>query len=82
MTPEVRKELAAKEAALHLDKAKERVVVVMPFQSAWIDPTEEGMEAIQNWAASKQISVGYTIHEFKVAKAEKPAKAAKEEKEK
>lgn len=82
MTPELRKELAAKEAAKHLHKAKEKVVVVMPFQSAWIDPTEEGMEAIQNWAASKQISVGYTIHEFKVAKAEKQAKADKEGKDK
>lgn len=67
MTPERKKELALKEAQKHMigdNAAKDKVVVVMPFEAAWIDPTEEAMESIRDFAADKKGSV----YEFPVSK--------------
>lgn len=67
MTPELRKELALEEAKKFfqgVNAAKDKVVVVMPFQAAWLDPTEEAMEAINEFAADRKGSV----HVFDVPK--------------
>lgn len=69
MSPELKKQLAFEEAKKHMvgDKAaKQKVVVVMPFQAAWVDPTDEGMEAINDFAADRKGSV-YTFEVAKLA---------------
>ena len=64
MTPEYRKELAFTEAQKHMKNAKEKVVIVMPFEAAWIDPTDEAMDEINDFAADRKGSV----HTFLVPK--------------
>ncbi|CAB4126752.1 hypothetical protein UFOVP87_12 [uncultured Caudovirales phage] len=67
MSPELRKELALAEASKYfqgVNAAKNKVVVVMPFEAAWVDPTDEAMDAINDFAADRKGSV----HEFKVPK--------------
>ena len=67
MTPETRKALALAEAQKHMigvNPAKEKVVVVMPFEAAWVDPTDEAMDSINEFAADRKGSV----HTFLVPK--------------
>lgn len=64
MTPEYRKELALAEAQKHMKSAIEKVVIVMPFEAAWVDPTEEAMDEINDFAADRKGSV----HTFLVPK--------------
>jgi hypothetical protein len=67
MSPELRKELALAEASKYfqgINTAKEKVVVVMPFEAAWLDPSEEAMESINDFAADRKGSV----HVFEVPK--------------
>lgn len=61
---EYTKERAAIEASKYLPTAKDKVVVVMPFEAAWIDPTEEGMESIRDFASTR----GGSVFEFSVEK--------------
>lgn len=74
LKPEEKKAIAFEEAKKFLPDAKEEVLVVYPFMSAWVDPTEEAKEAIQNWASSKNISGGFSMFSFKVEKAKEPKK--------
>ena len=57
MTPEYKKELALAEAKKYFFTAKERVVVVMPFEAAWLDPSDEAMDAINDFASERLGSV-------------------------
>lgn len=61
MSPELRKELALAEAKKQMtkgiDPAKERVAVVMPFEAAWIDPSDTDLESINDFAADRKGSV-------------------------
>jgi hypothetical protein len=79
MSPELRKELAFSEAQKHMrgeKAAKDKVVVVMPFEAAWIDPTEDAMDSINDFAADRKGSV----HVFTVPKAVKEIESKEDSK--
>ena len=76
MSPDLRKELALAEATKYFTgekAAKVKVVVVMPFEAAWIDPTDEAMDAINDFAADRKGSV----HTFAVPIIEETKKLKK-----
>ena len=75
MSSEDRKEIAFNEAQKYFvgeNAAKIKVVVVMPFEAAWLDPTDEAMDSINDFAADRKGSVHIfsvpTIKETKTLK--------------
>ena len=73
MSPDLRKELAQLEANKYLPTATDKVVIVMPMEAAWIDPSDETVSAISDFAADRQGSV----HTFMVEKKEEVKKLTK-----
>ena len=73
MSPDLRKELAQLEANKYLSLATDKVIIVMPFEAAWIDPSEDTMLSISDFAADRQASV----HTFMVEKEKEVKKLTK-----